>query len=274
MRLLLAALTLATPLQGMAWLTNNTPRIGSVAFSRKEQFQLKSFLTDIGDMVTGGTLTPQRELAHGRPLGPINDTGEVQTLAIQERPVSFTGEDYDVYDVSNDRPFCRVQGAMLHLPGKDKMTVTMEGGHRKVAVLDRKLMAKAPTYDIYRGDTHQKLGWLEKQANALQHTFDLYLEGGGGFGGVFKSSPPVYRIEGDFMERRLVMKNGRGEVVAKVTKDWIIEYDNFNHYQVQVAPGMDSALVVACACAIDEEFDEEHREKKKRKDRARRTRTQ
>lgn len=154
---------------------------------------------------------------------------------------------------------------MLHLPGKDKMTVAMEGGHNKVAVLDRKLVAKTPTYDIYRGDTHQKLGWLEKQANALQHTFDLYLEGGGGFGGVFKSSPPVYRIEGDFMERRLVMKNGRGEVVAKVSKDWII--------QVQVAPGMDSALVVACACAIDEEFDEEHREKKKRKDRARRTRT-
>lgn len=42
---------------------------------------------------------------------------------------------------------------MLHLPGKDKMTVAMEGGHNKVAVLDRKLVAKTPTYDIYRGDT-------------------------------------------------------------------------------------------------------------------------
>lgn len=27
------------------------------------------------------------------------------------------------------------------------------------------------------------------------------------------------------------------------------------------APGMDPALVIACACAIDEEFDEEHKER-------------
>lgn len=65
------------------------------------------------------------------------------------------------------------------------------------------------------------------------------------------------------------MKNFRGESVAKITKDWIMEFDDFNHYQVQVAQGMDSVLVIACACAIDEEFDEEHKENKKRKQRAR-----
>lgn len=82
MKFLLAALALATALRGMAWLTTNTPRIGSVTFLRKEQFQMNSFLPDIGDMVTGGTLIPQRELAHGTPLDPINDTGEVQKLGI------------------------------------------------------------------------------------------------------------------------------------------------------------------------------------------------
>lgn len=132
-------------------------------------------------------------------------------------------------------------------------------------------MAMTPTYDIIRGKTGKKMGWIEREPVALTPTFDVYLQVGGGLGGVFKA-PPVYRIEGDFLERTFVMKNSLGEVVAKVTKDWIIEFDQFNHYQVKVAPGMDSALVIACACAIDEEFDEEHKEKKKLEQRARRHR--
>jgi uncharacterized protein YxjI len=59
------------------------------------------------------------------------------------------------------------------------------------------------------------------------------------------------------------MKNAEGQVVAKVQKDGLIQFDAFNHYQVQVAPGMDALLVLACACAIDEEFDEEHAKKRK-----------
>ena len=46
----------------------------------------------------------------------------------------------------------------------------------------------------------------------------------------------------------------------------MIQFDEFNHYQVQVAPGMDAVLVIACACAIDEEFDEEHKERKKKQE--------
>ncbi|CAB9515055.1 Pfam:DUF567 [Seminavis robusta] len=214
--------------------------------------------TDIGNMLGGGKLTPQDELVHGEPLGPINDSDEVLTLAIQERAISFTGEDFDVYDLRADQPFCHVKGAMLHLPGKDKMRVFMENGD-KVAVLDRKLIAMTPTYDIHRGNG-EKMGWIEKEVVALTDTFDVYTEPAGGFG-MFKP-PPAYRIEGDFVDRQFVMKNSKGEAVAKVTKDSWIQFDAFNHYQLQIAPGMDTTLVVACACAIDEEFDEEHKKKK------------
>jgi uncharacterized protein YxjI len=79
--------------------------------------------------------------------------------------------------------------------------------------------------------------------------------------GVFKP-PPAFRITGDFLDRNFVMRNEEGECVAKVSEDWIIEFDAFNHYQVQIAPGMDAILVMACLCAIDEEFDEEHKAKK------------
>eukprot|EP00957_Ditylum_brightwellii_P119334 9104040-Ditylum_brightwellii.AAC.1 len=120
----------------------------------------------------------------------------------------------------------------------------------EVAVLDRKLIAATPTYDIYRGGMNaEKIGWIEKKLIALTDTFDVYMEGKGGFGvtGLFKPDP-AYRISGDFLDRNFVMKTGEtGEVVAKV----------------QVAPGMDACLVLAVTAAIDEEFDEEHKERKK-----------
>ena len=81
--------------------------------------------------------------------------------------------------------------------------------------------------------------------------------------GPFKP-PPAFRIQGDFIDRNFVMKNTNNEAVAKISMDRLIEFDAFDHYQVQVAPGMDSILVVACLCAIDEEFDAEHQERKKK----------
>jgi uncharacterized protein YxjI len=211
-------------------------------------------LSDIGDLLSGGKLVAQTgPLPYGDPLG--GSSPERRTLAIQERAISFTGEDFDVYDVENDETFCRVRGAMMHLPGKDKMRIKSDGS--VLATLDRKLLAMTPTYDILRGDSGEKIGFIEKAKIALTDTFEFHAETSGGFG-PFKP-PAAYKLEGDFSDRRFVMKNDKGEVVAKVTKDQLIEFDQFNHYQVQIAPGMDPILVVACACAIDEEFDEEHK---------------
>ena len=44
----------------------------------------------------------------------------------------------------------------------------------------------------------------------------------------------------------------------------MFQFDEFNHYQVQVASGMDAYLVIAVTCAIDEEFDEEHKERERK----------
>ena len=54
-------------------------------------------------------------------------------------------------------------------------------------------------------------------------------------------------------------------VSLKLLMDRLIEFDEFDHYQIVVAPGMDPALVIACACAIDEELEEEHKERKRKK---------
>jgi len=237
---------------GQSWASSSVPR----SSSRLSM----NFLTDIGDMLSGGKLVTQNSLPYGVPLeGTVSN--EPRTLAVAERALSFTGEDFDVYDAASNQPFCKVRGAMLHLPGKDKMRISQDG-KGVIAELDRKLVAMTPTYDLYRGNGEEKIGWIEKKVIALTDTFEVHLEGKGGFG-PFKP-PAAYYIEGDFIDRNFVMKNEKSEVVAKVTKTGWIQFDAFNHYQIQLAPGMDAGLVVACACAIDEEFDEEHQERKRK----------
>jgi uncharacterized protein YxjI len=224
-----------------------------------------NLFNDFGDLMTGGKLTEtMTQLPYSPPLSAESSmSDDKRVLAVQEHAISFIGEDFDVVDATTNQEFAKVRGSMMHLPGKDKMRVTVDG--EVCAVLDRKLVAMTPTYDILRGG-EEKLGWIEKEVVALQDTFDVYLEGAGGNLGPFFKPPPAFKIEGDFMDRNFCMKNTLNEVVAKVSMDWIVEFDSFNHYQVQVAPGMDAVLVIACLCAIDEEFDEEHKEAKKKRE--------
>ena len=135
-----------------------------------------------------------------------------RTFAIRERALTFTGEDFDIIDVSDDhRDFVRVRGAMLHLPGKDKMRLSCSASGDTHVTMDRVLIAATPSYDLYRHNedgSMEKIGWIEKKLISFMDTFDVYMEGKGGFGvtGLFKPTP-AYRIEGDFLDRnfRLVL---------------------------------------------------------------------
>lgn len=230
--------------------------------SRQSTTQRNNFFTDIGDMLTGGKLATHEKLPFLPPLCNVNSiSNEIRSFVVKERLISFTGEDFDVYD-KEGKPFVRVRGAMMHLPGKDKMRLrSIRGCDQEVCVLDRVLMAVTPSYDIYRGGLGaEKVAWIEKEVVALTDTFDVYLAANGGIG-PFKP-PPIYKVSGDFIDRNFVIKNQKGDIVAKVQKDGLIQFDEFNHYQVQVAPGMDAILVIGCICAIDEEFDNEHKKKR------------
>jgi len=214
-----------------------------------------NFFDNIGDILQGGKLEPQRSLPYGSGLCASTSCSSagVRTFAVRERPISFTGEDFDIAEVTDAglggmgaKEYARVRGAMMHLPGKDKMRMVSSQTGDEVCVLDRKLVAATPTYDIYRGGNGaEKIGWIEKKLVALTDTFDVYMEGKGGFGltGIFKP-PPAYRITGDFVDRAFVMKNDKDEAVARVKMDGLVQFDEWNHYQVQVAQGMDAQLVV------------------------------
>jgi uncharacterized protein YxjI len=226
----------------------------------------------VGDLLSGGKLVAQTELPHNIPLEPADRLSDhVRTLAVSERPLSWTGEDFDVWDVTENNSnnngsdcelYATVRGVLWHLPGKDRMRIFDGSNGRVIAELDRKIVALTPTYDIYRGggEDGTKLGWIEKAPVALTDTFEVHLEGQKGWG--LLKPPAAYRIEGDFADRNFCVKNGRGEVVAKIQKKGWIQFDEFNHYQIQVATGMDAGLVLACAVAMDEEFDYERKKRR------------
>lgn len=257
----------AAPVFTSAWLPSSfmfRRSSGAAVMMTTTTSRAMNIFSDIGDMLSGGKLVAQESLPYGQAFDDNISPNQQRTFAVQERLLSFTGEDFDVYDLDQNAPYCRVRGAMLHLPGKDKMRIKSAVGGRSMVVLDRKMVAFTPTYDLYRSDGGEKIGWIEKAGIALTDTFDVHFEATRGGFGPFQN-PPDYKLEGDFLDRRFVMKNIKGEVVAKVTMDRLIEFDEFDHYQIVVAPGMDPALVVACACAIDEELEEEHKERKRKK---------
>ena len=86
---------------------------------------------------------------------------------------------------------------------------------------------------------------------ALRDTFEFHSENAPKMG-PFKP-PAAYKLEGDFLDRKFIMKTEKGDVVAVVSKDGFLPQwnENFNHYQVQIAPGMVRAFCVDnCALAV------------------------
>jgi hypothetical protein len=133
-------------------------------------------------MITNnGGVEPETELPYHPPFSSDLSIGNTErTFAIRERALTFTGEDFDILDISdnsNNCEFVKVRGAMLHLPGKDKMRLSSSSTGTTHVTMDRVLIAATPSYDLYRhnadGST-EKIGWIEKKLISFMDTFDVY----------------------------------------------------------------------------------------------------
>jgi hypothetical protein len=189
-----------------------SPRSHAIGLSRPtatQTTQLHNILNDLTNLITNnGGVEPETELPFHPPLSSNLSTRNTErTFAIRERALTFTGEDFDILDITdnNNSEFVKVRGAMLHLPGKDKMRLSCSSTGTTHVTMDRVLIAATPSYDLYRHNADgsmEKIGWMEKKLISFMDTFDVYMEGKGGFGvtGLFKPTP-AYRIEGDFLDR-------------------------------------------------------------------------
>jgi hypothetical protein len=205
-----------------------------------------------GELMTGGFLVQQTgPMVYGEHLSPAFE--EVKKFAIKERDFLIT-QSFSVQGV--DGPYCKVSGLELLISGRDTLNFYIADEQVAGALSWR----GTPGVAIYRGNREEQIGWVEKVEDSF-HFFPGE-----------KDAPPTkepsettsalskpvaaFTLDGDFINRRFLMKNAKGENVAKVKKD-VIAFPAFDHYEVKISPGMDPVLVLCCVCIVDEFLEKE-----------------
>mmetsp|Transcript_12993 Transcript_12993/g.36599 ORF Transcript_12993/g.36599 Transcript_12993/m.36599 type:complete len:352 (-) Transcript_12993:220-1275(-) len=196
----------------------------------------------------------------------------------------FVGDDFEVRDLATNTVYCEVKNS-VHVPRQDKLEIVYNG--KVVAHLVQHIFAipHKPTYDVFKGD--ERIGYIEKDVIDLLSKFEFHATIDSEDGGEGEGESPFqlrlqvtqllkrgdYVLKGDGDSRRYLMKNAKGQTVARIQMspqsaaeegETEIETDtespdNQNrkdHYTIEVAPGMDPILVLAFVCVVDEELDE------------------
>jgi uncharacterized protein YxjI len=141
------------------------------------------------------------------------------------------GEDSTILNEAG-QPVFEVDGKVLSL--HDRLIVRDLAGNEVINV-HRRLLSLRPTYEITRGgDT---LATLRKHFfNPFVDRFTVDIPG-----------PDDLEMTGSLFEHEYTITRG-GQVVAVVSKRW---FSLTETYGVDIAPGQDDPLILACVLALD-----------------------
>jgi uncharacterized protein YxjI len=148
------------------------------------------------------------------------------------------GEDSVITDETG-RAVYQVDGKVFTL----RHTLVMRDmAGNEVATICQRLIALRPTWEITRGG--QELAEVRKKLlTFLGDRFTVDIPG-----------PDDLEAQGNIFEHEFSVTRG-GQVVATVSKRWISLTAT---YGVDIAPGQDDALILACALILDLAEDEKH----------------
>ena len=152
------------------------------------------------------------------------------------------GEDSTILNEAG-QPVFEVDGKVLSL--HDRLIIRDRSGH-EVAGVHRRLMALRPTYEITRSG--QEVAEVRK--NLISPFVDRFT--------VDIPGPDDLHITGSLFEHEYTFTRA-GQVVATVSKRWFTLRDT---YGVDIAPGQDDVLILACVLALDLAEDRERRERR------------
>ncbi len=186
----------------------------------------------IGELTTGGFLVEQLELAHGTPLGGEDSLfDEVKQLAVKERDFLITES---MYIQGTNGPYCNVKGIESLILGVNTLRFYLAD---KMVCKIRNTRHE-PGFVLTRGDTDEKIGRIEKVGD----DYGFFLESATNITTdnqnetetetTNSTDVPSYICSGDFINRRFLMKNAKGENVAKVKKG-VIAFPAFDHYVIR-----------------------------------------
>ncbi|MFL5626177.1 MAG: LURP-one-related/scramblase family protein, partial [Ktedonobacteraceae bacterium] len=141
------------------------------------------------------------------------------------------GEDSSIMNEAG-QPVLDVDGKVLSL--RNQLIVRDMRGNEVVRV-QRKLLAIRPTYEIIRDG--QELAEVRKHLiSPVVDRFTVDIPG-----------PDDLHITGSLFEHEYTFSRG-GRIVATVSKRWFSLRDT---YGVDIAPGEDDVLILACVLALD-----------------------
>ncbi|MEA2563816.1 MAG: hypothetical protein QOH06_5320 [Acidobacteriota bacterium] len=141
------------------------------------------------------------------------------------------GEDFMIQDESG-RDVYFVDGKALSFG--DKLVFKDMAGN-ELARIEQKLLAWGPTYEVYR-DGKQVATVKKSLFTVFRSKFTVDVPG-----------PDDLEAQGDFLAHEYTFTRGT-ETVAQVSKRWF----TIRHtYGIDIAPGQDDVLLLACAVVID-----------------------
>lgn len=142
------------------------------------------------------------------------------------------GDDFVIKD-EMDQPCFQVDGKVFTI-GKQLDFLDLAG--QPLAHISQKIFAWGPTFEIYRSG--QLFATVKKKLFTFFNcTFDIDLPG-----------PNDLVAKGDFMDMNYEIIRNDGGVVATISKKWFSWTDS---YGVEIAPGNDDVLLLACTVVID-----------------------
>jgi uncharacterized protein YxjI len=137
------------------------------------------------------------------------------------------------------QPVFEVDGKVLSL--HDRLIVRDMAGN-EVANVQRRLFTLTPTYEISRGG--------DTLATFRKHFFSPFVDRFT----VDIPGPDDLEMTGSLFEHEYTISRG-SQVVAVVSKQW---FSLTETYGVDIAPGLDDPLILACVLALDLAEDREH----------------
>ena len=190
-----------------------------------------------------------------RPLFPSLVKSVSTSYVLQEKMLSFSGEDFRVKDLEGNE-IITIDGGNVNLGGwvLDKLAFKDTATGKKAFSVERRALAASTCYDLYSPDG-ELLAKVEREWLSATPKYKFYYEG--------DMNPFAdFEAEGSFFDRAYTFKAGWGDTIARVRRAPEIIKD-LDSYAVEVAAGVDAGAILAVAVVIDEDHDEEDAKKPK-----------
>lgn len=150
---------------------------------------------------------------------------------MKQKVLTFT-DDFTIQD-TDGRSVYRVKGKLLSI--RDQLVFRDLDGD-KIATIRQKLISFSPRYRIYRdGDLQAEV--KKRKLTLIREKFKVNM----------KDGTPDLEIKGNILDHDYRFER-QGRDVARVSKKWVALRDS---YGVDVAPGEDDVLILACAVIVD-----------------------